>query len=466
MLTRRSFNFGLTSAAFGGLALAGCVSPGEIPDLLARIPDFRSGDMRQAFGYGPLVDDRRPRRLLDLPEGFSYEIISSREGRPMDDGSLVPDNADGMGSFVIDDRLMVLVRNHESTSEGGTTTIVYDYEQGEKKEEYRSLAGTRRNCAGGVTPWGSWMTCEEDFSSSPNGDHGFVFDVPALRKGLIEAKPLNHLGRFEHEAVAVDPVSKITYLTEDRVDSLFYRYVPPRGGDARHDGGELQALAFAEEGQGTDSRNWGRETWPVGAWRDVIWKPLDNVAGGRDDLRKRGHREQGAVRFACGEGIHFGDGELYFTCTSGGGIRSGQIFRYVPAPEEGGRDRLQLFLESTDPRVINFADNLVVAPNGHLIVCEDPYFGGEGNYLWRPVAEAMGVPPPCYLRGVTPDGQVYDLARLHGGSELAGACFSPNGKILFVNVYSPAATLAIRGDWKPGPRPGWRLYPAQAAGAA
>ena len=146
-------------------------------------------------------------------------------------------------------------------------------------------------------------------------------------------------------------------------------------------------------------------------------------------------------------------------------------YRLEPAPDgkphPESRGALQLFLESTDPRTINFADNLVVAPSGDLIVCEDPYWGGEKAYWpWL-----LGSPAPCYLRGITPRGEVYDIARLRNGSELAGVCFSPDGKILFVNVYgNPAMTLAITArekDWPWGqPRPGWSLYPAGTADAA
>jgi secreted PhoX family phosphatase len=501
MLTRRNFGLGLVSGAFGGLALSGCagISAG---DLLSRIPKYGHRPMRRVAGHGSLCDD--PDGLFDLPHGFRYEIIS-RFGDSMDDGHQVPDAADGMGSFAIDDRKMVLVRNHElSPGElakgplgrarpprtlagaydsgpggalpGGTTTIVYDYRNGVVESQRLSLAGTVRNCAGGAAPWGSWLSCEEDFSHAFGKRHGFVFDVPALHPGLVEPTPLTHLGRFKHEAVAIDPATGTAYLTEDQVDALFYRYVPPSDGDARNAGGLLQALAFAKAGAGTDARNWHGD-WTIGEWREVAWKTLPAQSGDpdrpspRDDLRKRGRRDVGAACFANGEGIHLDPNtrEIFFTCTSGGRIKSGQIFRYRPPPldagghepEEGGA--LQLFIEATDTRRFNYGDNLVVAPNGHLIVCEDPYFGGERNYLLRPIVEKLGVAPPCYLRGVTPEGEVYDVARLNGGSELAGVCFSPNGGTLFVNVYSRAKTLAVRGDWG-SPRPGWGLYRADGSG--
>ena len=173
MLTRRHFALGFTSSAFAGLALSGCATPRS------------TNDARRVSGYGPL--ERDPGGLLDLPRGFSYRVISSLGDR-MDDGFVVPDRADGMGAIRLDDRRVALVRNHElaprhrygrafenaapkgvaafdrsSDGEplpGGTTTIIYDYRAGRIEEQYLSLIGTIRNCAGGTTPWGSWLTCE------------------------------------------------------------------------------------------------------------------------------------------------------------------------------------------------------------------------------------------------------------------------------------------------------------------
>ena len=118
------------------------------------------------------------------------------------------------------------------------------------------------------------------------------------------------------------------------------------------------------------------------------------------------------------------------TATSGGPLRRGQILRHVPS--EGG-GRVQLFLESTDVRTMNMADNICIAPWGHLIACEDNYSSDIRNHL----------------KGVTPDGKVYTIGRnvFTGNSEFAGAVFSPDGEVLFVNIMYPGITLAIRGPW-------------------
>jgi secreted PhoX family phosphatase len=293
------------------------------------------------------------------------------------------------------------------------------------------------NCAGGITPWGSWLTCEETSltSAEVGRDHGWVFEIPASHRGLVKPEPLTAMGRFRHEAAAIDPRTGIVYLTEDREDGLFYRFIPEvRDQLAR--GGRLQALGFKGEPRGSDSRNWNGLAFEPGSSRHAVWIDLDEVESPLDDLRRRGH-SAGATLFARGEGIHFGNGELYFTCTSGGAGRFGQIMRYVPSADEGtaGEERnpalLQLFVESRDPLVMDYADNITIAPWGDLIVCEDRT-DGKTNHL----------------KGITPSGKIYTFARLLADTELAGACFSPDGGTLFVNVYRPGKTLAIRGPWQ------------------
>lgn len=453
MITRRQFTFGLAalsagSSAFGGLANAAT--------------QHAAGGLRAATGFGPLKPD--PASLLDLPESFTYKVISAL-GQAMSDGLNVPDKADGMGCFKLDEQRVALVRNHELTPKdrtlqpasvashktadaydtapdgnalpGGTTTMVYNLITGETESQHVSLCGTIRNCSGGITPWGSWLTCEESIdkpSAYNSKDHGWVFEVPSTAQTLVSPEPLKAMGRFNHEAAAVDPRTGIVYMTEDRGDSLFYRFIPDVPGDLIK-GGRLQALAI-KASPGYDSRNWVDPAMPLQEWLDASWIDLTDPESPEDDLRKRGYAD-GAALFARGEGIHWGDGELYFCCTNGGKKQLGQIMRYQPSASEGTEHeaakpgRLQLFLESTDKSLFNFGDNLTVAPFGDLIVCEDQYTDVVDNHL----------------RGVTPDGSVYPFARLHDQTELAGACFSPDGSTLFVNLYSPARTIAITGPW-------------------
>ena len=409
---------------------------------------LRTGDYTTAsgIGYGDLQPD--PAGLFDLPQGFSYRVIS-RLGGMMDDGEPVPDHADGMGCFDIGNGRIALVRNHElwayqapeiavergfRRGEGGqflpsgTTTLVLDAQTLEVVREFRSLAGTLRNCAGGVTPWGSWLSCEEaaHYRKPLYDGHGWVFEVPATATELVEAIPLKAMGRFQHEAACVDPQTGIVYQTEDREDGLFYRFLPNRPGELSQ-GGKLQALAI--EGV-PDTRNWDGPVVSTNRALSPIWIDLDDVEAPDDDLRLRG-AAKGASLFARGEGIHMGEGELYFCCTNGGAAKFGQIFRLKPGHGEHG-DLLELFFESSSQDEYDLGDNLAIAPDGQLIVCEDEYGKDITNYL----------------RGVTPRGDPYPFALLHAQTELAGACFSPDGRVLFVNVYSPTATLAITGPWQ------------------
>lgn len=449
-ISRRRFVKGAGTMAFAGL-LSSCAG--------SALP------LRQSpiLTYGPLFKD--PDNILDLPQGFSYKVISML-GDMMDDGYPVPDRADGMGCFALEGSKVALIRNHElglwsidsdnsavlkpllpyaydHTDEGvpfpgGTTTIIYDVASGERVEEYTSLIGTAVNCAGGTTPWGSWLTCEETSIRAGEGgqhDHGWVFEVPVKGDKLARREPLKAMGRFNHEAAAVDPGTGIVYMTEDRSNSLFYRYIPNVPGELDK-GGILQALGFKGHADGFDSRNWDGVTMDPGSWREASWIDLDDIDSPEDDLRIRGYNG-GACIFARGEGITWGDGELYFTCTTGGTESLGQIMRYVPSRSEGGVEedddpgRLQLFLESADKNTYGLGDNLTVAPNGHLIVSEDHYDKTINH-----------------IRGVTPKGEVYTLAKINLATETAGVCFSPDGETLFVNIQVPTMTLAIKGPWE------------------
>lgn len=397
-------------------------------------------------GYGTLVPD--PQGILDLPQGFSYRVVSSF-GDAMSDGGTVPDKADGMGCFDLGNGEWALVRNHELMAQedaggatgpafdtvarslrplpGGTTTIVLDAATLELKRQYRSLAGTIRNCAGGITPWGSWLSCEED-TSTPNGrinqSHGWVFEVPANAEHQVDPVPLKAMGRFNHEAACVDPATGIVYMTEDRNEGLLYRFKPEVPGDLAR-GGQLQALEVFDI---PDTRNWEGSAMVVGDLAPCRWIDLDDVEAPDDDLRQRG-AAAGASVFARGEGVWMGDGEFYFTATSGGAAKQGQVFRMQPG---GDVEALELFYESTNAETYSFGDNLTIAPDGHLIICEDQYTAVVDNHL----------------RGITPDGQAYAFGRLRLQTEPAGACFSPDGRTLFVNAYSPTRTLAITGPWK------------------
>lgn len=436
---------GSTAAAFAGLVASGCSATGAIAPTRASAKPGNGAVPQTA-----LIED--PKGLLDLPEGFSYRILS-RGGDAMDDGLNVPQSADGMGCFALANGDIALVRNHElspgqdaggvlpggykraidgAVFPGGTTTLVLDAESLEVKRQFRSLGGTVRNCSGGITPWGTWLTCEEPGRSmGALPDHGFVFEVPAGATGQVEAVPLKAMGRFNHEAACVDPATGIVYMSEDRDDGLLYRFVPNSPGDLAK-GGQLQALALTSGI--SDARNWSEAALRRGVQYTARWIDLDTPEAPADDLRTRG-AEAGAVIIARGEGIHMGlkggAGEFYLCSTSGGAARLGQIFR-VRIGSSGGADTLELFFESENKEQLNFGDNLTVAPFGDLIVCEDRYTDVVNNRLI----------------GITPSGSAYIFGALRLLTELAGGCFSPDGQTFFVNAYAPTHTLAITGPWE------------------
>ncbi|MBY0280255.1 PhoX family protein [Candidatus Binatia bacterium] len=417
--------------------------------------------------FGPLVPD--PKGILDLPKGFSYRVVS-RTGEEMSDGLLVPGAPDGMGAFAGPDGKTLVVRNHElgndtpdlgpygATNErfarvpaadvydagggtrpalGGTTTFVWDTQAGRLERQFQSLAGTIRNCAGGPTPWGSWISCEEatkDPATGTSQPHGFNFEVPATPDVKHAApQPLKAMGRFNHEAVAIHPPSGCVYQTEDREDGLLYRFVP-NDRTRLAAGGKLQAYKVCACKFGLDVRNWKSRDASPGELIAAEWVDLTDVESPKDDLRVRG-AAQGAAPFARGEGMWRGDDGIYFACTNGGPARKGQIFRYLPSPYEGtSREseepgNLELFVEPDDAAKLDMGDNLTIAPWGELIVCED----GSGEQ---------------FLRHVDANGDVWPFARnALNESELAGAVFSPDGSTLFVNIMKPGITLAVTGPW-------------------
>ena len=417
--------------------------------------------------FGPLLKD--PAKILDLPAGFSYKIIS-RMGETMADGFKVPGKPDGMAAFPGPDGEIVLVRNHElslSTTNagpfennlrfpkeldaslshdpgkdgkkphlGGTTNLVVDPETGETIREFLSLTGTDRNCAGGPMPWGSWITCEEseDLTSARGREHGWCFEVKATSTpGLQKAVALKALGRFRHEAVALDPVTGILYLTEDRTDGLLYRFIPTKKND--FSAGKLQALAISGKPK-ADLRNYNPDAkWP--AEREDLkatWIDLEDIESPKDDLRIQGHAA-GAAVFARGEGIHHTPDGIFICCTDGGPSRHGQLFRLRPSGDADKPDTLDLFLQSEEEDILTNGDNLCPAPWGGVVICEDVI---DNSFTEK-----------VHIQCVTPEGKIFSIAaNAKDKSEFAGCCFSPDGKWLFVNMQGHGLTLAITGPWE------------------
>jgi uncharacterized protein len=411
-----------------------------------------SDDLLQAFGYGPL---REAGPELALPEGFQYRVLGV-QGTEMSDGILTPPMHDGMAAFPLPNGNVRLIRNHEvgslaipgaafgdlkraydPTAGGGATSLEIDPHSREVVREFASLSGTLRNCAGGPTPWQSWISCEETFEGPQHNfhqHHGYAFEVPAAAEHQVEATPLVPLGRFVHEAIAVDPATNIIYETEDRVQSGFYRFVPDdpaRPGERPNlSSGRLQMLAVKNQPQFDTA--FGQTP---GVELDVQWVDIKdpNPTGGVaiDNAVFLQGWAQGGARFSRGEGCWYENGDVYFSCTNAGNIARGQIWRHTPNADGG---TLQLVYESPDAAVLNFPDNICSTPKGGLVICEDS-------------EDAI-----CMIRGLTPGGEIFDFARNIGNaSEFAGATFSPDGQTLFVNLQVTGQTVAIWGPWDNGP---------------
>ncbi|WP_395375966.1 alkaline phosphatase PhoX [Marinicella sp. W31] len=386
-----------------------------------------------------------PNGICDLPKGFTYRVISTYEDI-MNDGLSVPGALDGMACFNNPAGGMILVRNHEiarylfsnpkspvpamayDTEAAGGTTTIWLNDQLEVTNQYLSLTGTIMNCCGGKTPWNTWISSEEATPGFPGGTwslgkrHGYNFEVDPFSP-IQKAEPLKAMGRFKHEAVAIDPETGIAYQTEDQMLGCFYRFIPNSPGHLA-EGGVLQALKFKDMGikHTTQDALVAQKSYPC------EWVNIDEPDPEEDSVRLQA-KEKGAAVFVRGEGIIAATDGIYFACTAGGAMGKGQIFKLIPGVA-GESDHIQLVFEANTPGVLEKPDNITVSNWGDLIICED-----------------NGLSKQC-LVGLTPKGQVYYIAS-NTQAEWAGVCFSPDGRTLFANIHEdPGMTLAIQGPWE------------------
>ncbi|MFJ4639975.1 alkaline phosphatase PhoX [Streptomyces hygroscopicus] len=433
----------------------------------------RPGHGGPSLGYGPLIAD--PKGILALPKGFSYKIITRTGETKLESGESTPSNHDGTATFEGPRGATLLVNNHElggprskwphpvpladglvyDPAASGGCTVVEVSKHGDHVTEWVGIAGTATNCAGGRTPWGTWLTCEEtEDKAGRNGmakDHGYVFEVdPHDRKANRDPKPIKALGRYAHEAVVVDPKRGHLYLTEDASgpNGLLYRWVPPQGfehgrGKLRtlaDDAGVLQAPKCYDSG-GSFVDDLSRAT-RTGTVYGVDWVPVPDRDAKSVSVRKQFADGQ-ITRARKLEGMWWADGGAYivssFAREESPVQHDGQVWFYDPK-------RRTLTLKvllgvNPDPSkdgAFDGPDNITVSPYGGLVIAED----GEGIQ---------------HLFGATEDGRTYPIARneLNIGtaeepefSEFTGVVFSPDGSTLFANIQVPGIMLAITGPWR------------------
>ncbi|MFE2554672.1 alkaline phosphatase PhoX [Streptomyces sp. NPDC059352] len=359
-MERRSFLrgavIGTSAAAFGGslwhgAAFAAPAQPGAGP----------YGALGAANSHG-----------IQLPAGFTSRIIA-RSGQTVTGTSYTWHNAPDGGACFVDGTGWIYVSNSEINPSGGASAVRFD-SAGTITSAYRILSGTRQNCAGGATPWNTWLSCEEVslgyvYESNPWGGTAYRRDA---------------MGRFKHEAAAADPVRKAIYLTEDESDGCFYRFLPTTWGNLSS--GTLQVFKASTATSGT-----------------FTWQNVPDPDGSPTTTRTQ---VSGAKKFNGGEGCYYANDTVWFTTK--GDNRVWQVNLADDTYELAYDDSL---VSGTAP--LTGVDNITGTTSGDLFVAED---GGNMEI--------------CVI---TPDDIVAPFLRITGqsSSEITGPAFSPDGKRLY-----------------------------------
>jgi uncharacterized protein len=387
----------IVSGALAAGALAG--SPRLLREALAA--PARAG----VSPYGPLgAPDANG---LMLPPGFTSRQIarglSDVKGYPW------PVFPDGQATFPTREGGWILVTNSESLAPAGAGTSAVRFKpNGDIESAYRILAGTNVNCAGGGTPWGTWLSCEEH-------DAGLVWECDPAGKLTALSRPA--LGVFNHEAAAVVPQRGQLYLTEDKPDGGFYRFTPVAYPDLAE--GLLEVAVVAADGT-------------------VGWREVPNPMPTPVETPTRQQVPE-MTRFNGGEGIWHDGGVLYFT-TKG----DKRVWAY-----NANTTILEVLYDhaAAPDASLDAVDNITVSAAGEIFVCED---GGNME---------IGL--------ITPEREVSPFLRFTGPahptegefkSEVCGVVFDPSGTRMYctsqraypqsASFPGPGAVYEISGPFK------------------
>ena len=358
-MDRRAF-LGTTLLGVGSLALGGSLwrsTAGPMTATTAAVGPY--GPLLPADGNG-----------VRLPKGFTSRLVA-RTGEPVANSSYLWHPAPDGGACFRDSTGWIYVSNSEVWQTGGASAIRFGAD-GSITDAYRILAGTDRNCAGGPTPRGTWLSCEEVsrggmYETDPGGERAAVVR-PAM-------------GRFTHEAAAVDPVRRVVYLTEDEPDGCFYRFVPSAWPDLAE--GSLQVLCQQDADQPV--------TWTV------VPAPSAQEHPTRDQVPD-------ATRFDGGEGAWYGQDACWFT-TKG----DNRVWRY-----DAARARLAVIYSGDSVAAqLDNVDNITLSTSGEVFVAEDG--------------------PNMQICTITGGNRVATFLSItgHRDSEVAGPAFSPDGSRLY-----------------------------------